>query len=552
VVAAQVMDGTVVRRWCHLAADALGQARSAIDALNVYPVPDADTGTNLYRTLRSAAEAVDELPTAAGPDAVWRAAAAGAMLGACGNSGIIVSQLFRGLADICGPAVPCDGRVVARALGHAAELARAAVSRPAEGTVLTVADAAALAAAALDGAQLGAVVLAAARAARQALDLTTDQLEALAASGVVDAGGAGLCVLLDAWAAAISGSPPATFAVPGPRNPSVMPREPGSREAAPSESGSRQSQSFGYEVTYLVEAAGDQVARLREQLDSMGDSLVIAGGARSPGSTGLWSVHVHLQAAGAAIEAGLRAGPLRRITVTYLGARSAAHRVLAMCDTPGLAALADSVGAAVFRYDSDFPPAAEDVSAAIRPLARHCIIVPNGPEALAAATAAAQNLGDDGIEVLVVDVRSPVQALPALAVHEPAAEFWADAAAMGRAAARMRYASVRAAGQPGRERVQRDQAGRDQAGRDQAGRDQAGRDQAGRDQAGREELARALAAIDELLAPGAELLTVLTGAGAHPRLAERVLAHVREVSPATEIECHAGVAAGVVLLAGAE
>jgi DAK2 domain fusion protein YloV len=508
VVAAQVMDGAVVRRWCHLAADALGQARSAIDALNVYPVPDADTGTNLYRTLRSAAEAVDELPAAAGPGAVWRAAADGAMLGACGNSGIIVSQLFRGLADICGPAAPCDGRVVARALGHAAELARAAVSRPAEGTVLTVADAAALAAAALDGAQLGAVVLAAARAARRALDLTTDQLEALAASGVVDAGGAGLCVLLDAWAAAISGSPPATFAVPGPRNPPVMPREPASRE----------HQSLGYEVTYLLEAPGDQVARLREQLDSMGDSLVIAGGARSPGSTGLWSVHVHLQDAGASIEAGLRAGPLRRITVTYLGARPAGHRVLAMCDTPGLAALADSAGAAVFRYDSDFRPAAEEVSAAIRPLARHCIIVPNGPEALAAATTAAQDLGDDGIEVLVVDVRSPVQALPALAVHEPAAEFRADAAAMGRAAARMRYASVgAAAGQPGRD-----------------------------------QLARAVAAIDELLAPGAELLTVLTGAGAHPRLAERVLAHVREVSPATEIECHAGVAAGVVLLAGAE
>jgi DAK2 domain len=135
VVAAEVMDGVVVphppplppsRR---LAADALGQTRAAIDALNVYPVPDADTGTNLYRTLLSAAQAVDELPPAAAPAEVWHAAAAGAMLGACGNSGIILSQLLRGLADVCGPAAPCDGAVVARALGHAAGLARAAVSR---------------------------------------------------------------------------------------------------------------------------------------------------------------------------------------------------------------------------------------------------------------------------------------------------------------------------------------------------------------------------------------------------------------------------------------
>ena len=143
------MDGAVVRRWCRLSAEALGQTRAAIDALNVYPVPDADTGTNLYRTLLSAAQAVDELPATATPSDVWHAAATGAMLGACGNSGIILSQLLRGLADVCGPAAPCDGLVVARALGHAAGLARAAVSRPVEGTVLTVADAAAQAAAVL-------------------------------------------------------------------------------------------------------------------------------------------------------------------------------------------------------------------------------------------------------------------------------------------------------------------------------------------------------------------------------------------------------------------
>src|ERR1022692_2468941 len=142
----EVRDGEVVRPWLSLAADALGQARSAIDALNVFPVPDADTGTNLYRTMICAADAVAELPPQTSSSDVWHAAVSGALLGACGNSGLIVSQLLRGLADTCAPASPCGGQVVAAALINAAALARAAVYRPAEGTLLTVADAAAHAA----------------------------------------------------------------------------------------------------------------------------------------------------------------------------------------------------------------------------------------------------------------------------------------------------------------------------------------------------------------------------------------------------------------------
>jgi dihydroxyacetone kinase-like predicted kinase len=550
------MDGAVVRRWCRLAAEALGQTRSAIDALNVYPVPDADTGTNLYRTLRSAAEAVDGLPAGAGPAEVWRSAADGAMLGACGNSGIIVSQLLRGLAEVCGPAEPCDGRVVAGALGHAAKLARAAVSRPAEGTVLTVADAAAGAAIALGtvglgtvglgivgsvaggpgsavgraGPQLGAVVLAAASAARGALGRTTGQLPALAASGVVDAGAAGLCVVLDALAAAVSGTSPDRFAVPVPGVPlggrALGGRALGGRAVAP------EPASYGYEVTYLLEAPAGQVTELREQLDAMGDSLVIAGGpepsrsgpsrsgpSRSgPSSAGLWSVHVHVPEAGAAIEAGLRAGQLRRITVTYLGApEPAAHRVLAVCDTPGMAALAESAGAQVLRSGEMGSMSADELSAVIRQLARRCIIVPNGPAVRIAATAAAAGLRQDGIEVRIVDVRSPVQALPALAVHEPQAEFEADAAAMDRAAARMRTVQQPAVPQTASRQT-----------------------------------AAALALTDDLLAGGAELMTFLIGADAPAGLAEVVTARVREVSPATEIECHAVAPAGIVLLAGAE
>jgi hypothetical protein len=355
--------------------------------------------------------------------------------------------------------------------------------------------------------RLAAVVLAAGAAARQARDLTTGQLAVLAASGVVDAGAAGLCVVLDAWAAAVSGTQLAALDVPGPS----APRAAQAAAAPPAE-------SYGYEVTYLLQARPGEVAQLREQLDSMGDSLVIAGGPAAGAGAALWSLHVHVPEAGPAIEAGLRAGSLRRITVTYLGAPPPArHQVLAICDTPGMAALAESAGARPLRFESPVP-AATELSALIRQAAagaRRCIVVPSGPSTAAAAGGAARELAADGIDVRVVAVAAAVQALPALAVHEPAAGFAADAAAMSRAASRMRWSAISV----------------DPAGGEVAG---------------------ALAVADGLLAGGAELVTLLTGGQAAGRLAELVTARVREISPAAEIECHAGVVAGHALLMGVE
>ena len=258
-MAAEILDGETVRHWCRLSVDALAQARAAIDALNVFPVPDADTGTNLHLTLMAAAEAVEPLPPSAGPSEVWPAVARGALLGACGNSGIIVSQLLRGLADVCAPEPRCDGTVLARALAHAAATARAAVGRPAEGTVLTVADAAARAAASAPGGLAG-VVTAADASAREALAGTREQLDVLAARGVVDAGAAGLCVLLDALAAVVTGTRAGAFEIPAPRP------APAAAAGAPP----REPSSSGYEVTYLLEAPVGPVGELRERLGAPG------------------------------------------------------------------------------------------------------------------------------------------------------------------------------------------------------------------------------------------------------------------------------------------
>jgi DAK2 domain fusion protein YloV len=453
VTALEVMDGAAVRQWCRLAADALAQARAAIDALNVFPVPDADTGTNLQLTMRSAAQAVEALPETTAAAQLWQAAAHGAMLGAAGNSGTILSQLLRGLSDVCAPAERCDGQVITAALAHAAVIARAAVSRPVEGTVLTVADAAARAAAEHPGRRdLPAVVTAAALGARTALARTTGQLDVLAASGVVDAGGAGLCVLLDALAATITGAGPVAPVIPAGRGqarpagsgagPQAASGAPGPSAAGGAPGAPASSGGYGYEVIYLLAADAAAVAALRDTLDSLGDCVVIVGG--EP----LWNVHVHLADAGAAIEAGIRAGRPSRIAVTYLGptapepAGSGRRAVIAVADGDGPASLLQRAGARVVRGDGGTDPAAPALLAAARHAGREVIIVPNAYSVVTAAQAAAAGLEDEGLTVAVIGSRSPLQALAAMAVHLPERPFGADVAAMERAAAGLRYGSV--------------------------------------------------------------------------------------------------------------
>jgi DAK2 domain fusion protein YloV len=528
MAALEAMDGDAVRRWCRLAADALTQTRAAIDALNVFPVPDADTGTNLQLTLLSAADAADAVPAGSRPGDVWQAAAQGALLGACGNSGVIISQLLRGLADVCAPAARCDGAVLASAMAHAAELARAAVRRPVEGTVLTVADAAARAAAGSCG-TLTAAVAAAAAGAREALARTQQQLEVLTASGVVDAGAAGLCVLLDALAAAITGSVPGAYDVPAAE----------ARRAIPSPA------SSGYEVTYLLEATTAAVTGLRERLDVLGDSLVIVGG------DDLWNVHIHVPDAGAAIEEGLRAGRPRRITVTFLGtARQAGRRVVAIAEGDGLAALLRGAGALIVRYDSGDRPTPPALIAAIRQAGPQAIIVPNGPQVAAVAQAAATRLGDEGIEVSVIPVRSAVQGLAALAVHDPLRAFDADVAAMTAAAAAMRHGRVEHAERGGVLGFAGDEVA----------------------VTGRRPDEVAVALADLLLAAGGELVTLVEGAGqgkspgeggqaagpggageaGQSGLARLVAGHLRETSPGIETVCYGGGPARLPLLIGVE
>jgi dihydroxyacetone kinase-like predicted kinase len=514
--AAEVMDAAVVRSWLRLAAGALERARSAIDLLNVFPVADSDTGTNLHKTLASAADALDGLPEQATAADVWGTAATAALRGACGNSGIIVSQMLCGLADTCGPAEPCDGPVVALGLARAAALARAAVHRPVEGTLLTVADAASRAAdtAAARSGALPEVARAAALGASEALTATPDQLDVLAAGGVVDAGGAGLCVVLDALSEVVNGCAQQPFAVPRPAHP----RDAGTTSAGAS--------PFCYEVTFLLNAAQGAVATLRDGLDLLGDSLVVSG------SEPQWHVHVHVADAGAAIEAGLTAGRLSKITITYLNGTqgrppaaqpAVASRVVAVAEGADLGRLLRQAGATV--TESPDPAALAELSSSPGPAV---VITP--PGRFAAHWPA-------GWPVLQIDCA--IQSLAALAVHDPQRDPQADLAAMARAAAGMRCAILTAADRgtaasPGTRRYVGRIGG-----------------QLAADGTGQKAVAAALT--DQLLAAAdTEMITLLTGRSAEPGIGIFLARHVAARAPAIEFACYEGGMTGDVLLIGAE
>jgi dihydroxyacetone kinase-like predicted kinase len=265
--------------------EALGTHAGALDRLNVFPVPDSDTGTNLLRTMDAVVGALP--PAGADLPAVCGAVTEGALLGARGNSGVILSQVLRGLTG----ALPGDG--LAAALVAAATAARRAVLEPVEGTVLTVADAAAVAVAAVEGTTPVEVLEAARAAAAEALARTPEQLPVLAEAGVVDAGGAGFLLLLDAALAVVDGRP-----VPAP--PAGAPVRP------LAVTGPR------YEVTYLLEAPADRVEDLRHRLGGLGESVAVSGG------DGRWSCHVHTDDPDAAVAAGSGAGIPTRVEVVDL------------------------------------------------------------------------------------------------------------------------------------------------------------------------------------------------------------------------------------------
>ncbi|WAZ24343.1 DAK2 domain-containing protein [Streptomyces cinnabarinus] len=545
-------DALAVRTWCGLALEALGRAREEIDAINVYPVADGDTGTNLYLTVESAAAAVDAVfigheagSQGAGPsvpslaDAV-RAMSHGALIGARGNSGTILAQLLRGMAQVlAADSDPshADASGLRLALRQAADSARQAVAHPVEGTILTVASAAADAA---DGAEgdCGSVARAAYEGARAALAATPHQLAVLERAGVVDAGGRGLVTVLAALVETFTGEKPVLTAV----HAHVALDSPGDC-ASPEGAGP------AFEVIYLLEAEDAAVARLRERLDGLGDSLVVVGG------DGLWNVHVHVDDAGAAVEAGVEAGRPYRIRITHFGAgdvhttgaerppRERAQRaVVAVVPGQGLAGLYTEAGATTVLARPGEPPASGELVQAVRRAhAREVVLLPNDADLRHTAAAAAEQARAEGIRVALIPTRSAVQGIAALAVHEPERRFDEDVVAMTSAAGATRYAEVAVA-----ERQSWTMAGICQAG------DVLGLIDGDVAVIGADVFAAAETVLDRMLAAGGELVTLVLGDEAPDGIAEHLEARVRESYLAVDTVVYRGGRQGALLLIGVE
>jgi DAK2 domain fusion protein YloV len=513
------LNAAAFRDWTQLCAAALSAARAEIDALNVFPVPDSDTGTNAYLTLMAGADAVEPLGAEEPFEAVVRAYVVGLLTGAKGNTGVILSQLIRACfrdLDLRGGEISATD--VARSFVSASDAAWAAVGAPVEGTILSVAKAAA--AGATEAAEAGVdgrtVFAKAAAAAREALARTPEQMEVLARAGVVDAGGRALVVVLDATEQALTGRLPerAVASIPVPIR------------AADDE---LSADGPSYEVMYLLEADDDRIPDLRRALLPLGDSLVVVGGDR------LWNVHVHVDDVGAAIEVGIDAGRPYRIAVTHFADQIAQgpqreRVVIAATTGEGLTALCREAGATALEFTREHPLTVAEMSASLRDVnAGEIIVLPNNTRYARLFEAAAQAARQDGVRVAVIPTLAQVQGLAALAVHDPGLGFDEVVVAMSSAAASTQHGAVTVA----------TEAGMTMAGPVRAG-DILGVVAGDFAVVGDDVLEVAYAVIDRILSPAGEMLTVVLGEGVEGLVEESISAHLRLTRPDVDLLVYDG------------
>ena len=548
----RTLDASALRDWAHTSVGDLITHIDEINRLNVFPVADSDTGVNMLFTMRSAlAEANTDAKSA---DVVTTAAAlsAGALNGARGNSGVILSQILRGIADATARAAAdsdeelhqIDAALLGAALHRGVDLVVASMGgREIPGTIVSVLKAAgdAVEQSASAGEGLSPAVIVAGEAAVIALEKTPEQLDVLGDAGVVDAGGRGLLVLLDALRSTITGQAP---------NRKVY--EPAPRRPVPEIAAQPPAPHF--EVMYLLGGCDAEGADLlRERLDELGESVAIA----TSGVVGGYSVHVHPDDAGAAIEAGLMYGDPRRIQISLLtsgtsglppGSWTRERAVLAVVDGDGAAELFGGEGACVLQLDpfADDPIAAITAQQLLRAIvdtgAAQVMILPNGyvlAEELVAGCTAAIGWG---IDVVPLPTGSMVQGLAALAVHEPGRQAVNDGYTMARAAGSARHGEVRVA----------TETALTWAGTCEPGN--------GLGIAGDEVLivapdvaSAATGLIDLLLGAGGELITVLVGQGIDADSVESALrAHVHDRHPGSELAIYRTGHRGDALLIGVE
>ena len=514
--------------------DALEDHKESINRLNVYPVPDGDTGTNMFLTVGSVLE---EMKAVAfdDRDAVCAALSHGSLMGARGNSGVILSQVLRGMSACFAQADAIDGDVLASALTEASVAADGAVMKPVEGTILTVVRE--VARAAREAAETSAILTVVEEALTEgeaALERTPEQLIVLREAGVVDAGGAGFLLLLHAILHVLDGR--------------ALPVAENSTEIASVTIGKQQQDELSelrYEVMYLLNAPDEAIEGFKNVWAGLGDSIVVVGG------DGLWNCHIHTDAIGPAIEAGIEVGRPQRIRVTDLAeevmeerwVREAAESgktddlvvpqqvpcaVVAVSPAPGIGRIFHSLGVQelVLGGQSMNPSTSELLEAVERAPAEQIVILPNNSNIVAVARTV-----DDETEktVVVVPTTSVPEGFASLLGYDPQAIATENAKVMLEIASGVDVGevtqAVRATSTPVGEVAEGDWIGLDRDGVCAIG-------------ATLVEAATNL--LNEIIGEDSEILSLIVGEGASDADTRAITEWVTENRPTVETEIHTG------------
>lgn len=403
------LNGPVLRAWARRAVAELAAKREEINQLNVFPVPDADTGSNMAHTMEKALQAVEDLPEDADTPTVAAALAAGSVAGARGNSGIILSQVLRALAQTATDG-PIGAESLTTALNTALKLVHQAISEPVEGTVITVLRAAAIAC--RKEGQLRDVLAEATAAARTALANTPSQLDALREAGVVDAGGTGFLILLETLLAELDGEPESSIPL---MVEAVQP---------------------ALEVMCHLQGG---VEEARRTLPQMGDSLIIA-----PIDEETATIHIHSREAGAVIEHLYTLGQVSQLRLEVLPERpvvtSPRRIILAVTPSGEIAELYESAGALTVAPSED---TVSDIVAVVHgSSAEEVILLPNGlldRRELVSVERSSQAFEQ---HLTPIPTNRLVDGIAALAVHDPRQPLGVAAYAMTEAALSMRTAII--------------------------------------------------------------------------------------------------------------
>lgn len=405
--------------------DLLKAHQQRINRLNVYPVPDGDTGTNMALTVASVCEEFDTLSPDPTMEAVCKALSHGSLMGARGNSGVILSQILRGIAGVATEhADGVDASGWTAAFEAATDAAYGAVMKPVEGTILTVVRGATNGAVAAGrGASLVEVFDAARVAGHDSLASTPELLDVLADAGVVDAGGTGLMLFFDAALHVVAGRD--------------LPEAPVIDDVAEALAEAHQHAHGGiadlrYEVMYLLDAPDSTIDAFKDVWQGIGDSIVVVGG------DGLWNCHIHTDDIGAAVEAGIDAGRPRNIRVTDLLEQVEEERwvteagpdgepapvepvttaIVAVAAGDGIRRLFHSLGVQqIVSGGQSMNPSTADVLAAVEAApADAVVILPNNSNIIPVAEQVATQTDKT---VRVVPTRGVVEAVAALVTYDP-------------------------------------------------------------------------------------------------------------------------------------